>query len=101
ADAILALWYPGEAGGTALADTLAGANNPSGRLPVTFYRSTGDLPAFIDYGMKERTYRYFSGQPLWGFGHGLSYTRFGYSGAAVRAGTTGEPVTVTVQVTNT
>ncbi|MBN8813675.1 MULTISPECIES: glycoside hydrolase family 3 C-terminal domain-containing protein [unclassified Sphingomonas] len=101
ADAILALWYPGEAGGTALADTLAGANNPSGRLPVTFYRSTGDLPAFIDYGMKERTYRYFTGQPLWGFGHGLSYTRFHYSGAAARAGKIGEPVTVTVRVANT
>ncbi|MEN2709100.1 glycoside hydrolase family 3 C-terminal domain-containing protein [Sphingomonas sp. NPDC092331] len=100
ADAILALWYPGEAGGTALADTLAGASNPSGRLPVTFYRATGDLPAFIDYGMKERTYRYFTGQPLWGFGHGLSYTRFSYSGAAVRAGGTGEPVTLTVRIAN-
>jgi beta-glucosidase len=78
ADAILAAWYPGEAGGTALADTLLGRNNPSGRLPVTFYRSTGDLPAFVDYGMKGRTYRYFAGEPLWGFGHGLSYTDFTY-----------------------
>ena len=79
ADAMLALWYPGEAGGTALAETLTGRNNPSGRLPVTFYRSTADLRAFVDYGMKERTYRYFSGKPLWGFGHGLSYTRFAYT----------------------
>ncbi|MCU6454314.1 glycoside hydrolase family 3 C-terminal domain-containing protein [Sphingomonas sp. A2-49] len=79
ADAILANWYPGESGGTALADVLAGAANPAGRLPVTIYRSTGDLPAFVDYGMKERTYRYFTGTPLWGFGHGLSYTRFAYA----------------------
>jgi len=79
ADAILALWYPGEAGGTALAETLTGRNNPSGRLPVTFYRSTADLRPFVDYGMKERTYRYFSGKQLWGFGHGLAYTRFAYT----------------------
>jgi beta-glucosidase len=90
ADAILANWYPGEAGGTALADVLSGVTNPGGRLPVTFYRATTDLPAFIDYAMKERTYRYFTGTPLWGFGHGLSYTRFGYAAprgaASVAAG---------------
>ncbi|WP_426260326.1 glycoside hydrolase family 3 C-terminal domain-containing protein [Sphingomonas sp. DC1100-1] len=102
ADAILANWYPGEAGGTALADVLSGVTNPGGRLPVTFYRATTDLPAFIDYAMKERTYRYFTGTPLWGFGHGLSYTRFGYAaprGAASVAA--GQPLTVETTVTNT
>ena len=101
ADAVLALWYPGEAGGTALADVLTGATNPSGRLPVTFYKATTDLPAFVDYGMKERTYRYFTGTPLWGFGHGLSYTAYGYdrvAGAASVAG--GQPLTVSARVTN-
>ncbi|MEH3158691.1 MAG: glycoside hydrolase family 3 C-terminal domain-containing protein [Sphingomonas taxi] len=102
ADAILATWYPGESGGTALADVLAGAVNPAGRLPVTFYRDTHDLPAFVDYGMKERTYRYFTGTPLWGFGHGLSYTRFAYarpSGPASVAA--GQPIAVETRVTNT
>lgn len=101
ADAVLEAWYPGEAGGTAIAETLAGANNPSGRLPVTFYRATGDLPAFVDYGMKERTYRYFTGTPLWGFGHGLSYTRFGYDAAGVAGAATGATVTARVTVRNT
>ncbi len=100
ADAVLTMWYPGEAGGTALAETLLGLTNPSGRLPVTFYRSTTDLPAFVDYGMKERTYRYFTGTPLWGFGHGLSYTRFAYGAARVRGGTVGSPVTVSATVHN-
>ncbi|WP_037487928.1 glycoside hydrolase family 3 C-terminal domain-containing protein [Sphingomonas phyllosphaerae] len=101
ADAVLALWYSGEAGGTALADVLTGAANPSGRLPVTFYKATTDLPAFIDYGMKERTYRYFTGTPLWGFGHGLSYTSYVYdrvTGAASVA--SGQPLTITARVTN-
>jgi beta-glucosidase len=101
ADAILAAWYPGQAGGTAIAETLAGLNNPSGRLPVTFYRSTNDLPAFVDYGMKERTYRYFTGKPLWGFGHGLSYTRFGYATKSALSVTAGQSLTVTTRVTNT
>jgi beta-glucosidase len=79
--AVLAAWYPGVEGGTALAEILAGDVNPSGRLPVTFYKSTADLPAFVDYNMKDRTYRYFSGKPAWGFGHGLSYTRFAYAAA--------------------
>jgi beta-glucosidase len=79
--AVLAAWYPGAEGGTALAEILAGDLNPSGRLPVTFYKSTADLPAFVDYNMKDRTYRYFSGKPAWGFGHGLSYTRFAYAAA--------------------
>lgn len=101
ADAVVELWYPGEAGGTALADVLSGAANPSGRLPVTFYKATTDLPAFVDYGMKERTYRYFTGTPLWGFGHGLSYTTFGYDRVTAAASVaSGQPLTVTARVTN-
>ena len=79
ADAVLIAWYPGEEGGTAAADILFGNSNPSGRLPITFYQSTKDLPAFDDYSMKERTYRYFTGKPLHAFGFGLSYTNFSYS----------------------
>lgn len=84
--AILECWYPGQAGGTAIAEILFGDVNPSGRLPVTFYRSIKDLPAFEDYSMKGRTYRFFEGEPLFPFGHGLSYTRFGYSGLRLAAG---------------
>ena len=102
AAAIIQAWYPGVEGGTAIAHTLAGVNNPAGRLPVTFYAGTGDLPAFTDYSLKNRTYRYYSGKPLWGFGYGLSYSAFQYgpvklSGATVPAG---QPVTATVAVTN-
>ena len=79
--AILQAWYPGQAGGQALAEILFGEANPSGRLPVTFYRSTADLPAFESYSMANRTYRYFGGEPLFAFGHGLSYTRFIYQSA--------------------
>jgi beta-glucosidase len=79
ADAILDAWYSGEEGGTAIAQTLAGANNPAGRLPVTFYKSVEQLPVFDDYSMKNRTYRYFEGQPLYAFGYGLSYSKFEYS----------------------
>ena len=75
-DAILQWWYAGEQGGTALADVLVGEKDPSGRLPVTFYRSADDLPDFLDYTMKNRTYRYFQGEPLFPFGYGLSYTSF-------------------------
>ena len=78
-DAILQWWYGGEQGGTALAEVLYGQYNPSGKLPVTFYRSTDDLPDFLDYTMKGRTYRYFQGQPLFPFGFGLSYTTFNVS----------------------
>jgi len=78
ADAILAAWYPGEAGGEAIAQVLAGDYDPGGRLPVTFYASTADLPPFTRYGMHGRTYRYFDGTPLYPFGYGLSYTRFDY-----------------------
>jgi beta-glucosidase len=79
ADAILEAWYPGQQGGTAIADVLFGDYNPAGRLPITFYKSTKDLPAFEDYKMEGRTYRYFKGEPLFAFGFGLSYTHFKYS----------------------
>lgn len=79
ADAILEAWYPGEEGGTAIAQILAGAINPAGRLPLTFYKGLEQLPSFDDYSMKDRTYRYFQGQPLYPFGYGLSYSRFAYS----------------------
>jgi len=107
ADAILEAWYPGVDGGHAIARTLAGMNNPSGRLPITFYAGLDGLPAFTDYNFKTvsggRTYRYFQGKPLWGFGYGLSYTTFSYgpvklSAESIRAGA---PITATVTVTNT
>jgi beta-glucosidase len=79
APAILEAWYPGEEGGTAIAETLAGVNNPGGRLPVTFYASLDQVPPFEDYSMHNRTYRYFEGKPLYGFGYGLSYSTFEYS----------------------
>ncbi len=76
--ALLQAWYPGEEGGRAVAEALFGELNPSGHLPITFYRATSDLPSFTDYSMKGRTYRYFGGKPLYAFGHGLSYTTFGF-----------------------
>jgi beta-glucosidase len=102
ADGLLAAWYPGEEGGDAIAETLVGKNNPAGRLPVTFYRSTGDLPAFTDYSMNNRTYRYFKGDAMYPFGFGLSYSHFSYraphvSSKAIHAG---DPVTVTTEVRN-
>lgn len=78
--AVVQAWYPGGEGGTAVADILFGKCSPSGKLPVTFYRSTEDLPDFTDYDMKDRTYRYFEGTPLYPFGYGLSYTSFEYEG---------------------
>ena len=94
-DAILQAWYPGEAGGTAVADVLYGDYNPAGRLPVTFYKNVGQLPDFQDYSMKGRTYRYFEGTPLFPFGHGLSYTTFAYGKAEVKEGCLLVPVTNT------
>ena len=83
--AILQAWYPGQEGGRAVAEVLFGDVNPSGHLPVTFYRATADLPAFTEYAMTNRTYRYFSGKPLYAFGHGLSYTNFDYQGGRLDA----------------
>ena len=85
AAAILEAWYPGQEGGTAVANTLAGTNNPAGRLPVTFYESADQLPAFDDYSMKGRTYRFFTGTPLYPFGYGLSYSEFRYSDLSVKS----------------
>ncbi len=103
AAAVLEAWYPGEEGGTAIAETLAGANNPSGRLPVTFYASLDQLPPFEDYSMQNRTYRYFSGKPLYGFGYGLSYSTFEYSNLKLSSPQlqAGMPLTVQVNVRNT
>ncbi len=102
AAAIVQAWYPGVAGGTAIARTLAGENNPGGRLPVTFYAGTRDLPQFTDYAMKNRTYRYYTGTPLWGFGYGLSYTTFAYGPVRVEKELrAGEPLRATVNVRNT
>jgi beta-glucosidase len=98
-NAILQAWYPGQAGGTAVADVLLGNYNPAGRLPLTFYRATADLPDFKDYRMAGRTYRYFQGKPLYPFGHGLSYTSFTYADLRV-APTADGTLAVTVNVTN-
>jgi beta-glucosidase len=102
-DALLQAWYAGQGGAKALADVLFGDYNPSGKLPVTFYASTKDLPDFLDYSMENRTYRYFKGQPLYAFGYGLSYTTFGYGEGKLSKGSMkkGGKVTVTVPVTNT
>jgi beta-glucosidase len=98
---IVELWYPGQAGGSAIADVLFGDYNPAGRLPVTFYKSADQLPPFSDYAMKGRTYRYFQGEPLFPFGYGLSYTKFTYGNmhmpTAVQAGS---DVKVSVEVQN-
>lgn len=101
--AIVEAWYPGQGGGTAIADVLFGTYNPAGRLPVTFYRDVNDLPPFEDYAMRGRTYRFFEGTPLYPFGHGLSYTTFGYRNLRTSAPTLrgGDSLTVSVDVTNT
>ena len=102
ANAVLEAWYPGEEGGAAVAETLNGKNNPAGRLPVTFYKGLEGLPNFEDYAMANRTYRYFTGKPLYPFGYGLSYTTFGYSNLAISSSTiaAGQPVEADVLVTN-
>ncbi len=106
--AILDAWYPGEEGGTAVAETLSGKNNPSGRLPVTFYTGVDQLPPFENYAMKGRTYRYFEGTPLYPFGYGLSYTTFKYTDLHLPQTTLNAPdaispaaFTADVTVTNT
>ncbi len=98
AAALLEAWYNGEEAGTAIAETLAGVNNPGGRLPVTFYKNAGQLPPFDDYAMQNRTYRYFKGEPLYTFGFGLSYSKFSYSN--LRAQRNGDGSKVSVRVKN-
>ncbi|HVS77135.1 MAG TPA: glycoside hydrolase family 3 C-terminal domain-containing protein [Steroidobacteraceae bacterium] len=102
ANAILETWYSGEEGGAAIAATLSGRNDPAGRLPVTFYTGVGQLPKFEDYSMAGRTYRYFTGKPLWPFGYGLSYTSFEYADLTLPAAPidAGDPLTASVRVTN-
>ena len=102
-DALLQAWYAGQATGIAVADVLFGDYNPAGRLPITFYKSTSQLPDFHDYNMEGHTYRYFRGEPLYAFGYGLSYTTFEYgeatlSKASVKAGSS---VDITIPVKNT
>jgi beta-glucosidase len=100
--AILTAWYPGQAAGLAIADVLFGTYNPAGRLPVTFYKSTNELPPFTKYNMEGRTYRYFRGEPLFPFGHGLSYTKFQYSNLQLPTKTAaGDEVPISVTVKNT
>jgi beta-glucosidase len=102
-DALLQAWYPGQGGAKALAEVIFGDFNPGGKLPVTFYRSTADLPDFMDYSMKNRTYRYFTGVPQYAFGYGLSYTTFNVSQGKLSAKSMKKDgkVSVTVPVTNT
>ena len=106
-DALLQAWYPGQGGAKALAEVLFGDYNPGGKLPVTFYRSNDDLPDFLDYSMKNRTYRYFTGKPQYAFGYGLSYTTFNVgkgkmTAKSAKATQKGKPFgVVVVPVTNT
>lgn len=100
--AVLNAWYGGQAAGTAVADILFGDYNPAGRLPVTFYSSDSDLPAFVDYNMDNKTYRYFKGSPLYGFGYGLSYTSFKYDQLNISSKIKrNENISVSVRITNT
>ncbi len=103
ANAIVEAWYPGEEGGTAIANVLTGKVNPAGRLPITFYASTKDLPPFDDYSMSGRTYRYYRGTPLWGFGYGLSYSTFKWTNLKLSTNSlkAGEPLGVDAEVENT
>jgi len=99
ANAIVETWYPGEEGGNALADVLFGDYNPAGRLPITFYKSVNDLPAFEDYSMAGRTYKYFDGEALYAFGHGLSFTSFEYKSVKPNAVTYNSNDTITLSIT--
>jgi beta-glucosidase len=103
ANAILQAWYPGEEGGSAIAETIAGLNNPAGRLPVTFYKGVEQLPDFEDYSMARRTYRYFTGGPLYPFGYGLSYSAFAYSNLHLSATrlNAGDSLQIEAQIANT
>ncbi len=102
-DAILQAWYGGESGGQAVADVLFGDYNPSGKLPITFYKDTTQFPGFEDYSMKGRTYRYMTGEPLFPFGYGLSYTTFSIGNAHLNKTQLGkdESVVITIPITNT
>jgi beta-glucosidase len=100
ASALLAAWYGGEEAGNAIAETLAGANNPGGRLPITFYKSVDQLPPFTDYAMRGRTYRYFRGEALYPFGFGLSYSTFEYSGLIAKRTPEGATIQATVRNTS-
>lgn len=100
--AIIEAWYPGQAGGAAIADVLFGDYNPAGRLPLTFYKDINDIPAFNDYSMNGKTYRYFKGDPLYDFGFGLSYADFKYSDLAIKESVpAGDEIKIEVAVTNT
>jgi len=100
--AIIEAWYPGQAGGQAIADVIFGDYNPSGRLPLTFYKDINQIPAFDEYDMKGKTYRYFTGKPLYEFGYGLSYSTFNYQlknvPSEIKAG---EKINISANVTNT
>jgi beta-glucosidase len=100
ATALLAAWYGGEEAGTAIAETLAGVNNPAGRLPVTFYKRVDQLPPFTDYAMKGHTYRYFKDDPLYPFGFGLSYSAFAYSALSAKRTPNGAEIRATVKNTS-
>ncbi|MCQ2157344.1 MAG: glycoside hydrolase family 3 C-terminal domain-containing protein [Bacteroidales bacterium] len=101
-DALLQAWYSGQEGGTAIADIIFGDVNPSGKLPVTFYKSTSQLPDFMDYSMDNRTYRYFKGEPMYAFGYGMSYSEFSFGKAKLSKSSikAGKSVDITVPVTN-
>jgi beta-glucosidase len=100
-DAIIEAWYPGQSGGTAISDVLFGDYNPGGRLPLTFYKSTNDLPDFRNYDMEGRTYKFFRGQPLYPFGYGLSYTTFAYSNYVISESiSAGQTIELSVDVQN-